>query len=86
MPKKKPSTDGRKNRYIPLALTEFEHADQAIKTLSGYFAGICAEMRSQNLESLPIDGRRTLEESLAGLLAVARKAQGSLEASKMNLG
>ncbi len=85
MPKKSASKDGRKSRYIPLEMAEFAHAEKSLRTLLGYYKAICDEMRAESVESLPVDGRAALDGALAALLSVARKAQGHLQARKMDL-
>lgn len=85
MPKKKPSKDGRSTRYIPLTLDEFRQAEKSLQTLYGYYKAICVEMQARGLESLQVDGRQTLQDSLAGILSVARKAEGNLVANRMDL-
>jgi hypothetical protein len=79
----KKRTDGRSSRYVPIMLEELESARDRLRILAGAMEFVCAEMRNQGMDSIPVDGKSNMAKGLVWITAVARKAKGYLAGSDL---
>lgn len=85
MPKKKPNTDGRKSRFVPMTLQEMETIRDRLKKLAGVFDGICSEMTSLDMSHIEVDGRVGVETGIRNIASMAKRSKGILAGGQIDL-